>query len=134
MPFAFVLHNFEEVWAIRTPQFIIAVSLFTLLGFAVVFLRGWQGWKYVVTAFAGMLFLNVFFPHILSAIWYGRYMPGLISAVGLILPLTVVIIWKIHKAAWFLPRRFLLIILLGGLAGILLVAAFQGVGHLLSRG
>jgi hypothetical protein len=130
LPFAFVVHNFEEAWTIYTPQFIVAVGLATLLGFAVVFWRGYRGWKYVVTAFVGALFLNVFFPHVLSAIWYGRYMPGLISAVVLILPLTSAILWKICKADWFPPRRFLLTILLGGASGIALVAAFQGAGYL----
>jgi hypothetical protein len=143
LPFAFVVHNAEETWTIgqmgsigpfaaMLPQFIIAVGLVTLLGFAIVFLHGWRGWNYAVTAFAGALFLNVFFPHILAAVWYGRYMPGLVSAMVLILPLTAAILWKIRKAGWFPPRRFWLTILSGGVAGVVVVAVSQGIGYLVS--
>ncbi len=131
LPFAFAVHNFEEAWTIRTLQFTIAVGIVTLLGFAIVFWRGWR-WKYIITAFTGALFLNVFFPHLLFAVLFCRYMPGVASAFVLIMPLTSAILLKIRKAGWFTPRRLLLTVLFGGAAGIAVAAISLGTGYLLA--
>ncbi|MDR0682184.1 MAG: HXXEE domain-containing protein [Dysgonamonadaceae bacterium] len=102
------MHNFEEAWTIcmgtfefnpfivSNIQFVIAVSLFTILGFILVFgknlYRSQKYYQYAITGFAGMLFLNTFFPHILSAFYFRTYMPGFITALILILPLTSLIL------------------------------------------
>lgn len=149
LPFAFAIHNFEEAWAIcntryfnqnpfvaDTTQFIIAVSLFTALGFVLVFgktlYKNTRYYQYAITGFSGMLFLNVFFPHVLSSLYLQNYTPGLISALLLILPLTGFILWKIFQAKLFSNKQFVFTILLGGLAGFILVVVFLGIGYLLS--
>ncbi len=149
VPFAFAIHNFEEAWAIcntsqtyqnpfvaNVTQFIIAVSLFTTLGFVLVFgkklYKTTRYYQYAITGFSGMLFLNVFFPHVLSAIYLQKYTPGLISAVMLILPLTGFLLWKIFQSKLFSTKQFVLTIFSGGLVGTILVAVFLTIGYILS--
>ena len=149
LPFAFALHNIEEAWTIcnagtfehnpfvvNNNQFIVAVTLFTILGFVLVFgkklYRNQQCYEYAITGFAGMLFLNTFFPHILSAIYFQTYTPGLITTSILILPLTSIILWKIFRSRIFSNKQFTITILSSGIAGIILIAVFLGIGYILS--
>ncbi len=146
LPFAFTAHNFEETWAIcntnqtgyhpftvSAAQFIIAVSLFTVLGFILVFgkklYRTSQQYQYTVTGFSGMLFLNVFFPHLLSALYFKAYMPGVVSALILILPITSFILWKTFQSHIFSNKQLAITILFGGLTGVLLIGVFLGIGY-----
>jgi hypothetical protein len=146
LPFAFMAHNIEEAVAIgntknlifnahiNTTQFVIATSLFTILGFALVFgkkkYRSQRSYEYAITGFSGMLFLNAFFPHILSAVYFGTYTPGVITAVALILPLTTIILRKAYQSKEFSNNRFFITILSGGIAGLILVAVFLGIGYI----
>lgn len=147
LPFAFTLHNIEEAWpicnsepVIRSPfvvdpvQFIIAVSLFTVLGFVLVFGEKFyptnRNYQYAVTGFSGMLFLNSFFPHILLAIIFRSYMPGLITAIVLLLPLTTYILWQIYKSRPFSKKQLITTILSGGMIGLVLVFLFLGIGFI----
>lgn len=146
LPFAFMAHNIEEAVAIgntknlifnahiNTTQFVIATSLFTILGFALVFgkkmYRNERSYEYAITGFSGMLFLNAFFPHILSAVYFRTYTPGVITAVALILPLTSIILSKTYQSKEFSNNRFLITIVSGGIAGLILVAVFLGIGSL----
>lgn len=149
LPFAFTLHNFEEAWCIcqagpviRTPwhvnptQFIIAVSLFTALGFALVFGKKYYpnpgSYLFVMTGFSGALFLNSFFPHILSTLYFRTYMPGVITAALLLLPLTSYILIQISKLRIYTRKQMAGIALLGGIAGIVLIALFLGIGYVFS--
>lgn len=148
LPFAFMAHNIEEAVAIgntknpifnahiNTTQFVIATSLFTILGFVLVFgkkmYRTQISYEYAITGFSGMLFLNAFFPHILSAVYFKTYTPGVISAVALILPITSIILWKTYQSKEFSNNRFFITIVSGGIAGLILVAVFLGIGYLFS--
>lgn len=149
LPFAFAVHNFEEAWTIcdkgfmhynplvvNAMQFIVAVSLFTILGFILVFgkkfYKSAKHYQYAVTGFSGMLFLNVFFPHVFSAIYLQNYTPGLISASTIIFPLSGSILWRIFKSKIFTNMQFAKIIFFSGIAGIVLVAVFLGIGYFFS--
>ena len=146
LPIVFMIHNAEEVFAIYKSkgyllglypigsfQFLVAASLFTILGFVVIFCKNLYRTpkQYLATAlgFSGMLFLNVFFPHIISAIYYKAYTPGLISAVLLILPLTGVILWRTHKSKRVSTQKLLIAIALGGVIGVALVFCFLSIGY-----
>lgn len=147
LPFVFALHNIEEAFFMGKPelgpqmpmivssqQFIIAVSLFTVLGFMLVFGRRFypspQSYRYAVIAFSGMLFLNSFLPHILSALFLNAYTPGLLTASLLVLPLTTYILWEIKQSHWFSGKQMTAAILLGGVCGFVLVFLFLGIGSL----
>lgn len=113
LPFAFALHNIEEVfgmekWTKSIPPFIhktvtilqfgIAVGLFTILGFIITFAPIYSQaeicYWYIVAGFSGMLLLNVFMPHLIATIYLRRYAPGVITGVLINLPLTTIILWR----------------------------------------
>lgn len=150
LPFAFTIHNCEELWAISilennfgSPflvsnlQFAIAVGLFSILGFVLVFgkrlYRNNNQYSYAVLGFAGMLFLNSFFPHILSAILFKTYTPGCISAFFIILPLTSYILIKMYKLKMFPITKFIKSIICGAIIGLILVFIFLGIGYLFTK-
>jgi hypothetical protein len=149
LPIAFALHNLEEAltmekWShantnrffkpVKTKQFSTAVALFTVLGFFLVFLRNSypseRVYLIVMGGFAGMLFLNVFFPHLAAAIALKKYTPGLVSAVLINLPLSLCLLFRIYQLTPLTMNQLMLIIAAGGMAGIVLAWTFLKVGKL----
>lgn len=152
LPFAFMLHNFEEVlgmekWTksippyihkpVTTLQFLIAITLFSALGFAVVFSENIYPsqitYSLVIAGFAGMLFLNVFIPHLFATIYLKKYAPGLFSALILNLPLTALILLKIHQFGILSPTQLILAVLGGGIVGVGLAYVFLEIGKHFAR-
>lgn len=149
LPFAFMVHNIEEAvtmksWVDKNPiknqypvsvqQFLIAVILFTALGFILVFLKriykSDKQYFLVIAGFSGMLLLNVFFPHFIGAIAYRTYMPGLYTAMLINLPLTLYILYQQRR--WLLStKEVLLSVSIGGVVGIVLVKVFLTIGSVL---
>jgi hypothetical protein len=147
LPVAFALHNVEEAIYINNvnhlefnhflynqTQFIIAVSLFTTLGFVLVFgkklYKSESAYQYATVGFAGMLFLNAIISHIIPSIFFLEYMPGVVTAVLLLLPLTTCILWKNYKLRLFSNKQLIITIFSGGIIGIILVGVFLGIAHL----
>ncbi len=137
LPFAFALHNLEEMlgmrkWkapifplaAVTTRQFGIAATLFTILGFLITFSKGlYETERYyllVITGFAGMLLLNVFIPHLFAALYYRKYVPGLFTALGINLPLTTAILVLVSDANLLSQKEMVTCVIAGGLVGIFL--------------
>jgi hypothetical protein len=152
LPFAFALHNLEEVfgmekWSksipsfihqpVTTRQFAIAVGLFTILGFAIIFLKNYfqteKCYLFVLTGFAGMLFLNVFFPHLIATIYLKKYAPGIITGLLINLPLTTIILWAIYDSKKLTIGQISLSAFIGGLVGIVLAFSFLKIGKYLDR-
>ncbi|MCE9501372.1 MAG: HXXEE domain-containing protein [Leptospira sp.] len=147
LPFVFALHNLEEAvgmetWSHRIPsymhepvqtgQFVFAVCIFTVLGFALVFFRNLypdqESFYSAVVAFAGMLLLNVFLPHLIATVFLGYYAPGVITGVLLNLPLASFIIFRCVSLQLISWRKTIWICLAGGVAGIILVASLLRLG------
>lgn len=152
LPFAFALHNIEEVffmerWSksvpdylhkpVSTLQFAIPVILFTLLGFLVVFAKEWYPsekiYHYGIAGFSGMLFLNVFLPHLVATILLKRYAAGAITAVFINLPLTVSIFIKLKQLQLLSSSEIIISVLVGGLTGLGLAFLFLAIGKLAVR-
>ncbi|WP_109853423.1 HXXEE domain-containing protein [Aquimarina sp. AU58] len=150
LPFAFALHNFEEVlgmekWTKSIPSFIhkpvttrqfgIAVTLFTILGFIVTFSKElYLTEKYyysIITGFAGMLFLNVFFPHLLAMIYLRKYAPGIITGLLINLPLTMAILLLVKDSKILSQGQIALLVIAGGLIGIFFAFIFLKIGKFL---
>lgn len=110
---AFLIHNIEEAAAIcRYPvenpfpfiqaatcnQFIPAVSFLSAAGLgAYLFgIRTQKQWLYnfISTGFAAVILVNVFIPHVFVGLYTLHYTPGLISAVMLNLPLSLLVLMK----------------------------------------
>lgn len=148
LPFAFAIHNLEEVismekWTksipsrihpiVTTGQFSIAVGLFTVLGFIITLSGNYYPSKeiylLVVSGFAGMLFLNTFFPHLIATIYLKKYAPGVITGVLINLPITSLILLSIYKLQILSSLQLILSILIGGLSGIFLAFLFLKIGY-----
>ncbi len=152
LPYAFALHNLEEVVSIEkwtktipksihqevtTNQFAIAVGLFTLLGFVVVLAKNMYPTREIyllfVSGFAGMLFLNAFFPHLIATIYFKKYAPGVITGLLINLPLTAFIFVFVYKLQALNIQQISLAILTGGLVGIILTYLFLKIGYFLTN-
>lgn len=107
----FTLHNIEEsVWLpewsihakkfhkpVKRNQFIFAAIAVTIIGYLVTvaeILESNPGdvFSYVYLGFIGMMGLNTILPHLAATIILKKYAPGLITAILLNLPLSVIII------------------------------------------
>ncbi|MCB1322723.1 MAG: HXXEE domain-containing protein [Leptospiraceae bacterium] len=147
LPLVFILHNLEELigmasWTERIPaaihphvttlQFAIAITLFSLLGLVTVFgsprLINSVWHERILIAFAGMLWLNVFLPHVLATIVFQMYAPGVFTAVLLNLPLTSFILWSMYRNGRHSVMSLFLLIVSGGVIGAGLAVLFLWIG------
>ncbi|MEZ4906887.1 MAG: HXXEE domain-containing protein [Saprospiraceae bacterium] len=147
LPLAFTLHNIEEVlgmekWTksipsyihkpVTTKQFGIAVLLFSILGFIIIYTKSYfhteKDYYFVITGFAGMIFLNVFLPHLLATIILRKYSPGIITGLFINLPLSILILYKILISQILSIWQLIITIIIGGLMGILLAYIFLKIG------
>ena len=150
LPFAFTLHNIEELfgmekWSktvpnyihppVTTDQFLIAITLFSILGFTVVFappIRQSNYYYHVIAGFSGMLLLNVFLPHLIATIIFKGYAPGVITGLVINLPLTATILLTLALEKKLTRYQLLIMIMLGGFVGISLAFLFLRIGHLIN--
>ena len=141
---SFILHNLEEAisicsYSVQSPlsfikpaccnQFLWAVSIITLL-VIILFIAAMRTKKPVVyllisTAIASGLVLNVFIPHIVSAIYTFNYTPGLITAVLLNLPIGLLTLIK-NKPNCSDRKQFYRFMGIGLLVGYLIFAIVMG--------
>ncbi len=110
---AFILHNAEEAISIckfhvQSPvaliqlvsckQFIIAVSFLSVVGLlAYLFAMGTKKlntYYLISTGLAAAVLFNVLMPHIFVSLYTFNYIPGLVSAVALNLPLSILVLLK----------------------------------------
>ncbi|MCB1318053.1 MAG: HXXEE domain-containing protein, partial [Leptospiraceae bacterium] len=147
LPLVFILHNLEELigmasWTEQIPaaihphvttlQFAIAITLFSLLGLVTVFgsprLINSVWHERILIVFAGMLWLNVFLPHVLATIVFQMYAPGVFTAVLLNLPLTSFILWSMYRNGRHSVMSLFLLIASGGAIGAGLAVIFLRIG------
>ena len=107
----FTLHNLEEsIWLpewskhakkfhepVERNQFIFAVIIVTMIGYLVTvaeIIDNTPGsvFSYIYLGFIGMMGLNTILPHLAATILLKKYAPGLITALLLNLPLSIIII------------------------------------------
>jgi len=107
----FTIHNIEEsIWLpewskhakkfhepVERNQFIFAVIVVTIIGYLVTvaeIVDNTPGsiFTYIYLGFIGMMGLNTILPHLAATILLKKYAPGLITALLLNLPLSIIII------------------------------------------
>ena len=107
----FTIHNLEEsVWLpewskhakkfhkpVERNQFIFAVIIVTILGYLITVVEIINNnpgsvFSYIYLGFIGMMGLNTILPHLAATILLKKYAPGLITALLLNLPLSIIII------------------------------------------
>lgn len=91
---------------------------------------------FVTCMIGAMTAANALMPHLALALATGGYVPGLLSAVLLTLPVGTATLWRARRDRWLPPRRWLAAIVLGVLlipavllgfwAGAELLAALSG--------
>ena len=148
LPYAFALHNAEEVlsmerWShsvpmsvhppVTTRQFALAVVLFTMLGFVLVYVPVSNHTHHILVAgFAGMLWLNVLFPHLIATLYFRKYAPGVVTALLINLPLTSQILWQLYDSGALPQTQLLIVIIMGGILGAGLAFLFLKIGNWLT--
>ena len=109
-PIVITLHNLEEAiwlpkWSKHAKQFhkpveanvfYFAVIFVTILAYlstflAVAFPSSWL-WKYIFHGFLGAMILNTIVPHLASTIILGKYSPGLVTGLFLLIPVNSIIL------------------------------------------
>ncbi|PRY00369.1 uncharacterized protein with HXXEE motif [Pontibacter ummariensis] len=147
LPFAFMLHNLEEAvtltswlehkpmstpFAVTARQYWFALALFTVLGFILLYAkklyRNERQFLLTAVGFSGMLLLNVFIPHLMGAVLFQEYIPGLLTALTVDLPLSLYIMNRALKSSALSTRSITTAVLAGGLIGISLVYTFLLIG------
>lgn len=107
----FTLHNLEEaIWLpewtkyaknyhqqVTRNQFVFAVIIITIIGYIItvldiVYANIGDFINYIYLGFIGMMAVNTIFPHLISTIALKKYTPGLITALLLNLPISLLII------------------------------------------
>ena len=139
VPFFFMLHNMEEAplmkkWTERLAvkikllesrrQFIIAVAILTLISFLLTYfglrvMSEHAGHLLILSILMTMTF-NVFFPHVLLALWFRMYNPGLVTALFLILPFSIYMFQRALNEILIAQNEFWLLL---GLAPLIMIAA-----------
>jgi hypothetical protein len=139
VPFLLMLHNMEEApsmdkWAERLPvkiklieskrQFVIAVIILTLIGFFLTYfgLQGMaeHGGHILILSMLITMTLNVFFPHLLLAIRFRMYNPGLVTALVLILPYSIYMFQRALNENLLVRNEFWLLL---GISPLIMLAA-----------
>uniref|UniRef100_A0A832G0V8 HXXEE domain-containing protein n=1 Tax=Ignavibacterium album TaxID=591197 RepID=A0A832G0V8_9BACT len=129
----FTLHNIEEaIWLpewskyakkfhepVNRNQFVFAVIVVTIIGYLVTvaeIIENTPGsiFSYIYLGFIGMMGLNAIFPHLISTFLLKRYAPGLVTAMFLNLPLSIIIITRYLNADIGVYSLILAILLVSG--------------------
>lgn len=121
---AITMHNIEEAfflpsWSnpvgieVSSSEFTFAVAFLTVLAYLSAYLSirsGKKGlWAYVFTGYALAMFLNVFFPHVLTSILVQEYAPGTGTAVLMVLPTASLVLYKSIQDGFVDRKRFYII-------------------------
>lgn len=148
LPFVFTFHNLEEIIFIENQpsnnflksstfnttqvEFVFAAIVFSIIGFILVFgLKRSKHYPLIINAFSGALFLNSFFPHILSSIIFRAYTPGVVTAIILIIPTTGFILKNNYQDTNITKKQFFVSIAYGVVVGILLIWGLQFLGKVI---
>ncbi|UZJ40233.1 HXXEE domain-containing protein [Prosthecochloris sp. SCSIO W1101] len=121
---AITTHNIEEAlflpsWSnpvgieVSSSEFTFAVVFLTVLAYLSFYFSirsGKKGlWTYFFTGYALAMFLNVFFPHVLTSILVQEYAPGTGTAVLMVLPTASLVLYKSIQGGYVDKRKFYVI-------------------------
>jgi hypothetical protein len=145
---ALVLHNLEEacticLYPVENPfsfiepatcrQFLLSVSIITFacigLFFVAIRTKKPDLFLFITTAIAAIFLFNVFVPHVLVAAYTVKYTPGLLTAISLNLPLSLVLLSK-NKKSYQNSKRMLSHVLKGFAVGYLFFVLVMGLSKL----
>lgn len=154
---AILLHNLEEWWALGLmPQVLeqlrelfglplpvqdlaaVRAGIAAFAVFPLVIL-----WRFAVQPTPRLTFLacmvaamtaaNAIVPHLVLAVAVGGYVPGLVSALALTLPLGLATLSRARREAWLAPRRWLAAVVVGVALLPAVLTGFWALGELLAE-
>ena len=148
VPILFAIHNFEEApfmasWIqklpnspikpVTSPQFTIAVTLLTILGFVITFLGanstpGSVGFLLILEIQAIML-VNAVVPHITATIRFRMYSPGVITAVFLNIPFSITLFYRATNEGFLTTNQLILLFVIAPFAMIALAGLSLKLGE-----
>lgn len=82
---------------------------------------------------AAMTAANALVPHLMLALATGGYVPGLVSALALTLPLGLATLWRARREAWLAPGRWLAAVVVGVALLPAVLTGFWALGELLAE-
>lgn len=142
--FGFTLHNIEEaIWLpgwskyakkfhepVNKTQFIFAVIIVTIIGYLVTLIEILDNdtgsiLSYAYLGFVGMMGLNTFLPHLAATIILKKYAPGLITALLLNLPISIIIIIRYIDAGVNIYYLVIAVLIFSGIVLALLKPLFK---------
>lgn len=148
-PLATTLHNLEEAlylpswsqkageWhtAVKKGEFHFAVIILTIFAFFTTFLgRDINSlWFYINLSYIFAMLINVIFPHILATIYLKNYMPGLVTAVLLNLPIHSWLLWQAYQLEGFDIRTFAIVATITVVAIVLSIPLLFTIGRRVLR-
>ncbi|WP_274364867.1 HXXEE domain-containing protein [Paenibacillus thermotolerans] len=122
-PVVVTIHNIEEAvwmpaWAqsampmpvrIEDKAFWFGLAVATLLVYAITYYgsksRNESGSAYLLTGVIAIVFLNVFFPHVLATILLREYAPGVVTGVLLTFPVTLYLLYRARRERFIDPGK-----------------------------
>jgi hypothetical protein len=131
IPVALFVHNVEEAFAIgaalprleatwsrllgrpvvlpSAQQYDTALAVVTGIAFGVFFLaRLWDPASYALVVLQAVMTLNVLM-HVLGTVLVGRYAPGVVTAILVEAPTSVVVFRRLGEARWMSPTQWRLL-------------------------
>ena len=139
VPLLFIIHNCEEAltmaeWSHKAPEFIqpavtsvqfsVAVTILSVIGIIMTVIAKYMfDGKYfvnVMCGFSALLFMNAFFPHIIAAIYFKMYAPGVLTSIFLYLPFCSYVFYKVLRNNIIGKKNFILSFTIGTISGVLL--------------
>jgi hypothetical protein len=152
VPILLTVHNVEEAlfigrWLentklpirlpIRAPQFVAATILLTIGGFIVTVFavtesqRGF--WFYAVAAIQAIMFTNAFLPHIVAALWFRKYQPGVVTAILFNIPFSLYFFQRVISSESFFRSGLLLLVLVAPIATVVIAGSALLLGNVVLR-
>jgi len=123
-PIVLTAHNVEEAatqpvfttrhasrlrWKVGAGEFRFAIAVVTVAGWAVTYLSWRSGresvWSYLLFGCVVAMLANVLVPHVPAAFVFRAYVPGLVTAVLLNLPVTWLLASRAVREGWVSGRK-----------------------------
>jgi len=104
-------HRTELPWTVASGEFRFGVAVLTVAAWVVTYLSWLTGreqvWAYLEFGYVVAMLVSVFVPHVPSVLVFRRYVPGVVTAVVLNLPVLTVLATKAVREGYVSGRKAL---------------------------
>jgi hypothetical protein len=111
LPGFIAMHADRLPWAVRPGEFRLAIFVLTVAAWVMTYLSWRTGkqtpWAYLEFGYVIAMLVNVFVPHIPSVFIFRRYVPGVVTAIALNLPVLTFLATKAVREGYVSGRKAL---------------------------